>query len=856
MGGGIIINDFASNSEEFASQSIFSSLPGGALLLDKNLEIKLTNKKWKEKMAELKPAFTSAGENKKFSKFLVQIGCFSETVKNVKKKLISIIEQREQELKEAVAFPAGNKTKIFEFTFSKYKDGVLILTEDITIQAERKKEFEMLKFSVDNADIMVMRVTPAGEILYANEQLSKKLNYPPEEMVGLNVRKILAEDEFIDRQKFWHKIKENNSISYERKFVSKEGRVFSVSIVSQFFEYGEEEYEFVFAQDITAQKEMEEELRVREQQYRKIFNTAPVGMEVKDSKGIIIDVNDRLCELTGYDKEELVGESLFDIIVPKEFEDKAREDFNKILAGENLEQLLPSRKKSGEYYFVNLKDTRIQLPGGEYGIISMRLDVTDRLEAEKELREEKERFRSLAETSPFGLCVYRDKFIYVNQALVEMTGYSKEEILAMNFWELVAPEHQALVKKRGYARLKGKKPISNYEFKLQHKDGKKLWILFSGTRIDYRGGPAGLGTVINISERKKAEDKLRYLSYHDSLTSLYNRTFVEEEMARLNTERQHPLSIIYCDVNGLKIVNDTYGHKTGDELLEEVARILNSAIRDEDLLARWAGDEFVILLPQTDSALAQKIANRIEEACQRANFKDIPISLGIGIATKKTVEEKFQEVLSRADKKMYENKLTKANSAENKLVQNMMNTLGAKSAETKEHAMRMTHLAHQLGDKINLSNEQLNKLSLLATLHDIGKTTISEKILTKPGDLSEEEWQIIKEHPERGYKIASATEEFAPIAKAILHHHEKWDGSGYPAGLKGREIPLLSRIIAIVDAFDVMTSGRPYKKPMSEEEALQEIEVCSGDQFDPELAEEFVEMIVGQKSKNISLDVN
>ncbi|SDM48304.1 HD-GYP domain-containing protein, partial [Halarsenatibacter silvermanii] len=232
-----------------------------------------------------------------------------------------------------------------------------------------------------------------------------------------------------------------------------------------------------------------------------------------------------------------------------------------------------------------------------------------------------------------------------------------------------------------------------------------------------------------------------------------------------------------------------------------------------------------------------------ENACEKAEFGDIPITLGVGVAAKHDTEEKFEDFMARADGRMYKDKLTKAYSAENKLVQNMLNALSAKSQETMEHAMRMTELAHRLGEKIGLSNEQINNLSLLASLHDIGKTTISKDILNKPEDLTAEEWDIIKEHPERGYNIASATEEFGPIARAILCHHERWDGRGYPKGLAGEEIPLLSRIISIVDSYDVMTAGRPYKDALSKEATFQEIERCAGSQFDPELAEKFVKMM-------------
>jgi HD-GYP domain-containing protein (c-di-GMP phosphodiesterase class II) len=200
------------------------------------------------------------------------------------------------------------------------------------------------------------------------------------------------------------------------------------------------------------------------------------------------------------------------------------------------------------------------------------------------------------------------------------------------------------------------------------------------------------------------------------------------------------------------------------------------------------------------------------------------------------------QILKEADNDMYRNKLSESRSNKNKLVQNLLNTLETKSSETKEHAIRMNNLAHEFGKKLGLSNSGLNNLSLLATLHDIGKTTISEDILTKPEKLTEKEWEIMKEHSVKGYKIASASEEFALVAEEILCHHEYWNGNGYPDGLEGEDIPYLSRIISIIDAYDVMTNERPYSEAISKEEALAEIKDCAGSQFDPELAKEFIEL--------------
>lgn len=155
----------------------------------------------------------------------------------------------------------------------------------------------------------------------------------------------------------------------------------------------------------------------------------------------------------------------------------------------------------------------------------------------------------------------------------------------------------------------------------------------------------------------------------------------------------------------------------------------------------------------------------------------------------------------------------------------------------------MTKLASDFGESLKLSNSKLNHLSLLSTLHDIGKITISEEILKKPAGLNEKEWEIIKKHPEKGYKIACASEEFNLVSDEILTHHEKWDGSGYPNNLAGKDIPYLARIISIIDAYDVMTNDRSYSRAMSQKDALKEVENCAGSQFDPDLAKKFINLI-------------
>ncbi|RQD79369.1 MAG: diguanylate cyclase, partial [Halanaerobium sp. MSAO_Bac5] len=348
--------------------------------------------------------------------------------------------------------------------------------------------------------------------------------------------------------------------------------------------------------------------------------------------------------------------------------------------------------------------------------------------------------------------------------------------------------------------------------------------------------------VRDITERKEKEAKIEYLSLHDHLTGLYNRRYFEQSLKKID-KSMLPLSILMADLNGLKIVNSSYGHTMGDKVLIKAAELLAEIIPESAVLARYGGDEFIILFPNCDSEQAHQYLYEIKERFARTELEGIPLSIGVGLAVMDSMAAEIKDIIKIADKDMNHNKLLETNSANNKIVKGLLSALSAKSDETVEHTERMTELAICVGRRLGIQNSQLNRLSLLAALHDIGKTSIPGDILTKAGKLTAEEWEILKAHPSRGYKIASATSEFSVVAEEILSHHERWDGNGYPRGLKAKEIPYLARIIALVDAYDVMRSGRPYKKAMSKKEAVAEIQRCKGSQFDPYLAEKFVEII-------------
>ncbi len=347
----------------------------------------------------------------------------------------------------------------------------------------------------------------------------------------------------------------------------------------------------------------------------------------------------------------------------------------------------------------------------------------------------------------------------------------------------------------------------------------------------------------DITERKEYEDKIKYMSFHDYLTGLYNRAFFEEELARLNVERNLPLSIVMGDVNGLKMVNDTYGHEKGDELLKRVAEILKQSFRKSDIISRWGGDEFIILLPLTERRTAEEIAGRVKKTCSEHDTEDMPISISLGIATKIKEDESIDEIIKASEDKMYTDKMSDEKRVHRSIISSIEKSLDEKKYETEEHVKRMEKLALLMGKNLKLSQIELNELAMLSALHDIGKIAVADSIILKPGKLSPEEWEMVKKHPEVGYRIAKSSVDLAAIADAILYHHENWDGSGYPEGIKGTEIPLISRIISIVDSFDAMTSDRPYRRAFPRDQAIREIKKDAGIKFDPELVEAFLKIV-------------
>jgi len=464
-----------------------------------------------------------------------------------------------------------------------------------------------------------------------------------------------------------------------------------------------------------------------------------------------------------------------------------------------------------------------------------------------EIREEK--YHKLFEQSPAGMMLIdkNNQIIKVNTSICQFTGYTKSELEGHDIFENLIPLKFKIRTQKNFKEILNGQD-KEYILETYDKENNKKYFLMKATMFTQPNfSRCILSMKIDYTDYKKQNQEIKYLSYHDNLTDLYNRTFMEEEMKRLDCGRQLPISIIMIDVNGLKLFNDTYGHQKGDQLLIKTAEILKRATRTEDITARWAGDEFVLLLPNTNHKEADKIVNRINNICKETDGKEIAVSLAVGKAVKENMEESILDVLEEADQNMYQKKYEKSRKAKKKIIKNIIKELAKKSCEDTEHLQRMKKLASLFANYINLNKNEREELILLAELHDIGKISVDEHILKKETKLSQSEWAQIKEHSEQGYKIAAASKEFASTAKLILHHHEHWDGSGYPAQLKHEEIPYFSRIIAIIDAYDVMTHKNVYSSKMTRIEAITELKKWAGIQFDPFLTKKFIKFINTKK---------
>lgn len=388
---------------------------------------------------------------------------------------------------------------------------------------------------------------------------------------------------------------------------------------------------------------------------------------------------------------------------------------------------------------------------------------------------------------------------------------------------------------------------------LTKRTGEQL--LIEGNVAPIKDGEGHIsGAVIvfrDFTEKKQRQEKILYLGYHDQLTGLYNRRFFEEELRRMDTQENLPLSIAMVDVNGLKLTNDAFGHAEGDKLLIQVATVLSKECRTTDIVARVGGDEFIILMPKTTGTEAEAQISKIYRVIGQEEMDSVVVSISVGYGTKVRKQTSIGSVISKAEEQMYMRKLTESKSMRNKTIQAIFKTLREKNAKELIHGERVSKISREIALQLGLGEEQVKEAEYAGLMHDIGKIAISDEILGKPGALTDAEYQEVKRHPESGYQILKSVDAYSSLAVIALSHHERWDGGGYPQGLKGEDIPLIARIIAVADAYEAMTGDRPYRVALSGQAAAEELRINAGTQFDPEIVRVMLEQVLPDFEKEL-----
>lgn len=476
-------------------------------------------------------------------------------------------------------------------------------------------------------------------------------------------------------------------------------------------------------------------------------------------------------------------------------------------------------------------------------IVVTLVDITEQKKAEKSLQENEDRLNAFLKVTPdlFFLFNREGKIIDFYLENTVIGKYKPSDYLGKTIPDFVDTDTAT----RAYQcidTLMETGEMQSLEI-TKTVDGKDY---FFEVRFVLCGQDQVLAVVQNISQRKETEAKFYRLSIHDPQTGLYNRTYFENELEKYQNEAASGMGLIICDIDGLKLINDTLGNSVGDVYLKTTADIFRQCLPKDSIIARIGDDEFSGFIKNSSIEDIAGIKLKIAHMLNTFNSQErlIPLSISLGFALENSLQKHIRELLRAAENVMYREKLHQRQSRKSKNIAILSKMLEARDFITEGHGDRMQKLSSRLAQAVGLSENEIKDMCLFAQFHDIGKIGIPDRILFKPGRLTNEEKNEMKRHTEIGYRIAESSPDLKHISDWILKHHEWWDGNGYPFKLKGVEIPLQCRILSIVDAYDAMTSNRPYRKALPKEDAINEILRCKGTQFDPWLVGRFMNLLI------------
>ena len=772
---------------------------------------------------------------------------------------------------------------------------ILLFMISGTLQAEISHE--AMEIFDGHGSIMLIIDQNTGEIIYGNQAAHSFYRYPGEELLNQNINEInqLSEEE-VAREMAAANQEERNFFQFEHKLA--DGQIRHVEVYSYPQTYQDRSILFSIINDVTERTQLAERNQAINRNFyialgaiilillifsgllyrnykklnakkneihnfnklRQTFIDADDSLiYLKDNNLKYIFVNQKTAEFYDLKKEEMIGKD--DYQISNEEFASLKESTDRT-ALDRMERVVEEVQVDGKIY--NSNKFPVELIDGSYGVGAYIKDITEDYRQKSRLAIERNKYLQTILSIGDGVIVINNKreIEMINKVAQNLTGWDFREAKGKNYKEILnwrladnnakgsgkyisAGEKRDLEDPIEQAFATEKVQEIQKNVILISRDGSRYYLEDSAAPIkDDTGKIRGVVFVFrDDTEQKKHQEEIKHLSYHDHLTGLYNRRFFKEELKRLDVPRNLPLSIIVSDLNGLKLTNDIFGHTAGDSLLINAAETFKEVCREDDIIARWGGDEFIILLPNTNQKAAWSIIERIKDSYSSKSFKALTAKISMGVSTKEKPDQNINKILDLAERSMYSSKAINKEEENIKQIEMVIRKLQNKSPVEKKHAVRVKELALKFARYLDLKDSQIQKIGEVAFYHDIGKVALDSDLLNKKGKLTYKEYEEMKLHPVIGYRILNYFKDTISIANDVLYHHENWDGTGYPKGIIGEKIPLGSRIIKLLETYDVMTSDYSYKVPVSSSKALEEIKEYAGSQFDPDLAEKFIDFI-------------
>lgn len=572
-------------------------------------------------------------------------------------------------------------------------------------------------------------------------------------------------------------------------------------------------------------------------------NKSVVIEEILDGHKVI-RVNQAYLNQYAYQKDQVLNCSAREIY--RDRIDEIKEFWLKLLEEHQINREIKQKRRNGEEFWVK---SEYHIFYDDYGRVlgyfGSQHDISNQILMEEVFTKREASLMAMFEQAAVGMSYGPHKLLTnVNQKYCDIVGYTKDELKHMSYIDVTHPEDVQKDVDFFEQLLLGKINTYTIEKRLIRKNKEIIWINLTVSIVAQAEGETYVLAVIeDINERKNAEISMHYLNYHDQLTACYNRRYYEESIVKLDQFSSYPLSLVMVDADGLKLVNDALGHLYGDQMLVMIASCLKDTVLNKGDVYRIGGDEFVLSLANTSNEEALKVIEEIHHNLKNQSIGDFNITVSCGCATKTNSSQYILDVFSEAEDVMYREKLTNSQNTIQKTLSHVLEVLFQRSVFERSHANHVIEYCLKMAEGLGYSSTDKELLLKAAFIHDIGKIGIDPKILEKKGELNDKELKEMHRHSEIGYRILNSSNHFSDISMIVLAHHERWDGTGYPKGLKGKDVPEFAQIISLAETYDVLISSDSYKYTMSRKDALNEILKQSGHQFNPELARKFVEII-------------